>query len=37
VVDLPADHQFAKAIREDIEEKLRPLWDVKEVRVEFTE
>jgi len=37
VVDLPADHQFAKAIKEDIEEKLRPLWDVKEVRVEFTE
>ena len=37
VIDLPADHQFAKAIREDIEEKLRPLWDVKEVKVGFTE
>ncbi len=37
VVDLPADHQFAHNIREDIIEKISPLWDVQEVVVEFTE
>jgi len=37
VLDLPADHQFAANLREDIEEKLGHLWDVKEVKVEFTE
>lgn len=36
-VDLPADHQFASAIKEEIVEKVKPLWDVKEVVVEFTE
>ena len=36
-VDLPADHQFAPAIREDIQEKIGHLWDVKDVRIEFTE
>lgn len=37
VIDLPADHQFAANIREDITEKLGHLWDVKEVQVEFTD
>jgi nitrogen fixation NifU-like protein len=37
VIDLPANHQFASAIREEITEKIEPLWDVKEVAVEFTE
>jgi len=37
VVDLPADNQFASAIKEEIVEKIEPLWDVKEVVVEFTE
>ena len=37
VVDLPADHQFAPAIREEIAEKVDPLWDVEQVIVEFTE
>jgi len=37
VIDLPADHQFAATIREDIKEKVAPLWDVKQVVVEFTE
>jgi nitrogen fixation protein NifU and related proteins len=37
VVDLPADHQFANNIREEIDEKIGTLWDVKEVVVEFTE
>jgi nitrogen fixation NifU-like protein len=37
VIDLPADHQFANAIREEILEKVEPLWDVNEVVIEFTE
>jgi nitrogen fixation NifU-like protein len=37
VVDLPANHQFASSIKEEIREKIEPLWDVKEVIVEFTE
>ncbi|HEY67996.1 MAG TPA: DUF59 domain-containing protein [Thermoflexia bacterium] len=37
VLDLPEDHQFAAAIREDIVEKLEPRWDVERVIVEFTE
>jgi nitrogen fixation NifU-like protein len=37
VLDLPADHQFAANIREDVKEKIEPLWDVKQVVVEFTE
>ena len=32
---LADDHQFASNIREDIVEKLEPLWDVKQVMVEF--
>jgi nitrogen fixation NifU-like protein len=35
-IDLPADHQFANNIREEIMEKIEPLWDVEEVVVEFT-
>ena len=35
VMDLPADHQFANTIREDVEQKILPLWDVKDVKVEF--
>jgi nitrogen fixation NifU-like protein len=35
VVDLPETHQFAAAIKEDIKEKIEPLWDVKEVHVDF--
>jgi NifU-like protein involved in Fe-S cluster formation len=37
VMDLPGDHQFAPAIREDIMEKLEPRWDVEQVVVEFVE
>jgi nitrogen fixation NifU-like protein len=37
VVDLPPDHQFASAIKEEITEKIEPLWDVKEVAVVFAE
>ncbi len=37
VLDLPEDHQFAAAIREDIVEKLQHRWDVEKVVVEFTE
>lgn len=35
-VDLPEDHQFAPAIREDITEKIEPLWDVTNVVVVFS-
>jgi len=37
VMDLPADNQFASAIKEEIVEKIEPLWDVKKVVVEFAE
>ena len=37
VVDLPADNQFAPAIKQEIVEKIEPLWDVEEVTVEFVE
>jgi len=37
VIDLPPGHQFASAIKEEIMEKIEPLWDVKEAVVEFTE
>jgi NifU-like protein involved in Fe-S cluster formation len=36
-VDLSPDHPFAPAIRQEIEERLEPLWDVREVRVCFEE
>jgi len=35
-IDLPADHQFANNIREEIVEKIEPLWDVEDLTVEFT-
>jgi len=37
VIDLPADHQFAANIREEVTEKVEPLWDVEHVIVEFTD
>jgi nitrogen fixation protein NifU and related proteins len=37
VIDLPPHHQFAPAIKEEIKEKLEPLWDIKEAVVEFVE
>jgi NifU-like protein involved in Fe-S cluster formation/metal-sulfur cluster biosynthetic enzyme len=36
-IDLPVGHQFANNIREEIVEKIEPLWDVEDVTVEFTE
>ncbi len=35
-VDLPETNQFANVIRQEIVEKIEPLWDVKEVEVRFT-
>ena len=35
VIALPADHQFANNIREEILEKIEPLWDVEQVDVVF--
>ncbi len=37
VIDMPANHQFASAMREEIMGKIEPLWDIKEVVVDFTE
>ncbi|UCH42451.1 MAG: iron-sulfur cluster assembly scaffold protein [Dehalococcoidales bacterium] len=37
VVDLPPEHQFARSMKEEIIEKIEPLWDITEVSVEFTE
>jgi nitrogen fixation NifU-like protein len=37
VIDIPSDHQFANNIKDEISEKIEPLWDVKQVVVEFTE
>lgn len=37
LLDLPSNHQFAAAIKEDIMEKIESLWDVTEVKVVFTE
>jgi hypothetical protein len=37
LIDIPSDHPFAPSIREDITEKIDPLWDVEEVIVDFTE
>ncbi len=37
VIDLPANHQFASAIKEEIADKIEHLWDVKKLVVEFTE
>ncbi len=36
-IDLPSNHQFASAIKQEIIEKIEPLWDVKEVKIEFAE
>lgn len=36
-VDLPEDHQFAPAVREDINEKLEPRWDLDEIIIEFVD
>ena len=37
VIDLPEIHQFAGAIKEEIREKIEPLWDVKKLTINFTE
>jgi metal-sulfur cluster biosynthetic enzyme len=36
-IDLPPDHQFAANIREEVKEKIEPLWDIERVDVEFNE
>ncbi|MHB0858488.1 MAG: iron-sulfur cluster assembly scaffold protein [Anaerolineae bacterium] len=37
VIDLPTEHQFAANIREEIRDKIEPLWDVQHVQVDFSE
>lgn len=36
-LNLSEEHQFAGAIKEEIKERLEPLWDIKEVIVRFLE
>lgn len=36
-IDLPPDHQFASSIKQEIKEKIEPLWDIKEVIIDFIE
>jgi len=35
-INLPADHQFANNIKEEIKEKLDPLWDIKNIKIKFS-
>ena len=37
IIDLPENHQFSNAIKEDAIEKIESLWDVNKVTVEFTD
>lgn len=36
-IDLPANNQFANNIKQEVIEKIEPLWDVKEVEVQFSD
>ena len=36
-IDLPATNQFANNIKQEVLEKIEPLWDVNEVEVRFTD
>jgi nitrogen fixation NifU-like protein len=36
-VDLDSNHQFAGNIREEIIERIEPLWDIKKVKVKFND
>lgn len=35
-LDMEREHQFANNVQNEIKEMLEPLWDIKEVNVEFT-
>lgn len=37
VIDMPENHQFSTAIKEEARERLESLWDVKAVVIEFVE
>jgi len=37
VIDMPEDHQFSNVIKEEVREKIEPLWDVKRVDITFAE
>ena len=36
-IDLPSNHLFAANIREEVEEKIAHLWDVKQVEIKFSD
>ena len=35
VLDLPSDHQFANNIRDEILERIEPIWDIRSVDIVF--
>ncbi|MFO7890054.1 MAG: iron-sulfur cluster assembly scaffold protein [bacterium] len=35
-INLPEDHQFANNIKEEIKEKIEPLWDIKDIKIKFS-
>ena len=35
VLDLPSDHQFANNIRDEIIERIEPIWDIRSVDIVF--
>ncbi len=37
VIDMPENHQFSTAIKEEARERLESLWDIKAVVIEFVE
>jgi len=36
-IDMPATNQFSNSIKQEVMEKIEPLWDVNEVEVRFTD
>ncbi len=37
VINMPEDHQFSNAIKEEVKEKIEPLWDIKKVEMSFVD
>lgn len=36
LIDMPEEHQFSNVIKQEVKEKIEPLWDIKKVIIEFT-
>ena len=35
ILELPSSHQFANNVKNEIIERIEPLWDIKEVKIIF--